>query len=147
MKSKVKSRDGPRLKWNNYDMAVMEAVSSGKVTITAASREFNVPRKTLDDRVKGRVAHGKKPGISTVLTTQEEESLEKYCIYMAERGFPLTRTMVKAFGWAISKRSGRNNWFNPDCSPSDHRWQLFKKRHPILVLSGVCMLKLSTPKL
>ena len=118
MKSKVKSRDGPHLKWNNDDMmAAMEAVSSGKVTITAASREFNVPRKTLDDRVKGRVTHGKKPGVSTVLTTKEEESLAKYLIYMVERDFPLTRTMVKAFGRAIPKCSGRHNRFNPDCGP------------------------------
>ena len=73
MRSKVKSRDGPRLKWNNDDMvAAMEAVSSGKVTITSASREFNVPRKTLDDRVKGRVTHGKKPGVSTVLTLRKK---------------------------------------------------------------------------
>ena len=48
-------------------MAAMESVSSGKVTVTAASREFNVPRKTIDDRVKERVTHGKKPGVSTVL--------------------------------------------------------------------------------
>ena len=47
MKSKVKSRDGPCMKWSNDDMmAAIKAVSSGKVTITAASREFNVPRKT-----------------------------------------------------------------------------------------------------
>ena len=83
VKSKVKSRDGPRLKWNNDDMmAAMEAVSSNKVTITSAPRELNVPRKTIDDRVKGRVTHGKKPGVSTVLTTQEEESLAKYLIYV-----------------------------------------------------------------
>ena len=114
--------------------------------------EFNVPRKTLNDRVKGRVTNGKKPAVSTVLTTKEEESLVKYLIYMAERDFPLTRTVVKAFGWAISKCSGRDNRFNPDCGPSDHWWELFKKHHPILVLRKAdslerSMLKLSTPKL
>ncbi len=43
----------------------MEAVSSGEMTVTASSRVFKVPRKTLDDRIKGNVAHGTKPGRTT----------------------------------------------------------------------------------
>ena len=50
---------------------------------------FLVPRKTLDDRIKDRVTHGSKPGVSTALTSIEEESLVSYLIYMANRGFPL----------------------------------------------------------
>ena len=53
-KSRVEPRGGPRLKWSDDDMkAAMEAVSSGEMTISNASRQFQVPRKTLDDRVKG----------------------------------------------------------------------------------------------
>ena len=76
VKSKVKSRDGPHLKWSNDDMmAAMEAVPSDKVNVTAASREFNVPRKTLDDRVKGRVTHTKKPGVRLSSRLRKRESL------------------------------------------------------------------------
>ena len=90
-----------RLKWDNDNMkAAMEAVSSGEMTVSASSRVFKVPRKTLDDRIRGNVSHGKKPGRTTILTPEEEESLTQYLLYMAERGFPLTRTMVKAFAWA-----------------------------------------------
>ncbi len=53
---------------------------------------------------------------------------------MADRGFPLTRTMVKAFAWAIAKRSGNEKRFNVEQGPSEHWWQLFKKRHPEIVL-------------
>ena len=92
-----------RLKWDNDNMkAAMEAVSSGEMTVSASSRVFKVPRKTLDDRIRGNVSHGKKPGRTTILTPEEEESLTQYLLYMAERGFPLTRTMVKAFAWAIA---------------------------------------------
>ena len=49
---------------------------------------------------------------------------------MVERGFPLTRTMVKAFAWAISKRSGTDSRFNQEQGPSERWWQLFKNRHP-----------------
>ena len=114
--------------------AAMEAVSSGEMTVSASSRVFKVPRKTLDDRIRGNVSHGKKPGRTTILTPEEEESLTQYLLYMAERGFPLTRTMVKAFAWAIAKRSGNDARFSPEQGPSEHWWQLYRKRHPNIVL-------------
>ena len=52
--------------------AAMEAVKSRRMTVTAAATTFSVPRKTLDDRVKGLVNHGKKPGDSTVLTAKKK---------------------------------------------------------------------------
>ena len=86
---------GRRKTWADNDMvSAMDAVKSGRFTITAAATQFSVPRKTLDDRIQGRVTHGSKPGVSTALTSIEEESLVSYLIYMANRGFPLTRTMV-----------------------------------------------------
>ena len=98
---------GRRKTWADNDMvSAMDAVKSGRFTITAAATQFSVPRKTLDDRIKGRVTHGSKPGVSTALTSIEEESLVSYLIYMVNRGFPLTRTMVKAFAWSIAKRCG-----------------------------------------
>ena len=42
--------------------------------------------------MKGRVQHGTHPGMSTVLTVQEENSLVNYLLHMAQCGFPLTRT-------------------------------------------------------
>ena len=88
-----------RLQWSDESMkAAIEAVSSGKMNISAASKMHKVPRKTLDDRVKGHVKHGHRPGVGTVLMAEEENSLEQYLVYMAKHGFPLTRTMVKALG-------------------------------------------------
>lgn len=125
----------PRLNWRNEDMIkAMEVVESKGKSISAAAKMFNVPRKTLDDRVKGRIKHGSKPGVCTALTFIQEKSLVNYLLYMAERGFPLTRTMVKAFALAIAKRSGCAYRFNEELGPSDHWWQLFKKRHPIIRL-------------
>ena len=83
---------------------------------------------------QGNVSHGKKPGRTTILTPEEGESLTQYLLYMAERGFPLTRTMVKAFAWAIAKRSGNDARFSPEQGPSEHWWQLYRKRHPNIVL-------------
>ena len=83
-----------RKQWREEDMvSAMEAVSQGTAVSTAA-KAFNVPRKLLDDCVKGRVKHGTKPGPDTVLTEEEEAALMSYLVYMAQRGFPLTRTMT-----------------------------------------------------
>ena len=95
---------GRRKTWADDDMvSAMDAVKSGHFTISAAATQFSVPRKTLDNRTKGRVIHGSKPGVSTALTSIEEDSLISYLIHMANRGFLLTRTMVKAFAWSIAK--------------------------------------------
>ena len=58
--------------------ASMEAVAGGKMSITAVATHYNVARKTLDDRVKGKVKRGTKPGITTVLTTEEDANYHIY---------------------------------------------------------------------
>ena len=88
-----------------------------------------------DDRVTGRVRHGSKPGVSTVLSSTEEDALESYLIYMANRGFPLTCTMVKAFAWSIAKKFDMAGCFNEEYGPGEKWWLLlFKQRHPRLSL-------------
>ena len=97
--------------WNPDDMQrAIEAVSDEKLTVSAAARHFHVPRKTLDDRMKGLVQHGTNPD------------------------FPLTRRMVMAFAWAIAKKAGTADRFNPEYGPGKHWWSNFRKRHPELML-------------
>ena len=98
-----------RKKWKDEDMEkALEVVQKRQATVSGSAKQFNVPRKTLDDRVKGRVFHGTKSGPGTVLTSAEEDILCNYLIYMAERGFPLTRKMVMAYAWALEKKIGQS---------------------------------------
>ncbi len=61
-----------RLQWSGDSVkAAMKAVTSENMSVSAASRKFKVPRKSLDDRISGNVAQGKKPGLTTVLTPTE----------------------------------------------------------------------------
>ena len=75
----------------------MESVKEG-MSVRGASMKFSVPHKTLEDRVKGRVPHGTNPGVKIILSKTVED--------MAKRGFPLTRTMVKVYAWAIANYLG-----------------------------------------
>ena len=61
---------------------------------------------------KGLVKHGSKPGPSTILSAEEEQTLEAFLFYMADHGYPLTKTMAKAYAWAIAKRVGTGDHFN-----------------------------------
>ncbi len=124
-----------RKQWNEEDMGkALEAVKKSEATVSKAAKQFNVPRKTLDDRVKGRVCHGSKSGPATVFTSAEEDILCNYLIYVAERGFPLTRRMVMAYAWSLAKKLGRADRFNKDVGPGEHWWSNFRKRHPFLTL-------------
>ena len=60
---------------------------------------------------------------------------------MADRGYPLTRTMVKAYGWAITKKSNNGDCFNEEFWPGYHWWANFKKRHPKVTLRRIDMLE------
>ena len=86
-----------RKMWQDSEMLnAMKKVEEGS-TVSAAARMCRVSRRTLDDRIRGRVAHGSRPGPSTVLTKEEEDALMAYLLYMAERGFPLTKKIGCCF--------------------------------------------------
>ena len=120
-----------RRQWNPDNMeAAMRAVQQEGKTVSAAAKQHSVPRKTLDDRIKGRVIHGSNPGPSTVLTAREEDALASYLLYMAERGFPLTSHMARGFAWAVSLRSGTSDRFNEETGPGKHWWSNFRADTP-----------------
>ena len=116
--------------WKDEDMvAAIESVQGG----SSVNKDFEVPQRTLDDRIRGHVVHSSKSGPSTVLSEAEEDALVSCLVYMAERGFPLTRKMVCAFAWAIAIRVGKGDRFTSN-GPSKHWWSNFLRRHPRLTL-------------
>ena len=50
----------------------IEAVNSGESVLRAA-KEHGVPRRTLIDRISGRVVHGTNPGPKSFLSAVEEK--------------------------------------------------------------------------
>ena len=122
-----------RRQWDGEEMeAAMRAVQEEGMTVNAAAKQFRVPKKTLDDRIKGRVEHGSRPGPSTALTAEEESALAAYLLYMAEHGFPLSSKIAMGFAWAVSLHSGTQERFNLETGPGRHWWRSFRSRHPEL---------------
>ena len=111
----------------------MEAVESGTMNVTEASKVFDISRQTLSDRIKRKytkVGGGRK----TKLTEDEEKILVDYCMFMAKCSHPLTVPVVKAFASAIVRKSNQPSRFHPTNGPSWKWWQGFKKRHPEISL-------------
>ena len=74
-----------RKQWKDADMvAAMEAVARGDLTVSRAAVVHSVPRKTLNNHVKGRVVHGTKPGGDTILTDAEDKTLCTLCTWSRE---------------------------------------------------------------
>ena len=115
-------------------VSAMNAVEKKEMTIYSAAARFSVPRKTSDERIKGHVKHGASPGLATALTLEQEEAFVSYLFYMADHGYPLTRTMVKAYEWAIAKKSGNGERFNKEFEPGEHWLINFRRRHSNVTL-------------
>ena len=72
----------------------ISAVRANRLNISSAAREYKVPRKTLEGHIK-KQTFSSMPGPQRMITIDEESALVNYIVYMAERGFPITRKMLK----------------------------------------------------
>ena len=123
----------PHKQWKDEDMQkAYDAVIIEKLSISAAAKQFNVPRTTLGDRVNGKVPVDVQMGRPVVLGSETEETLVKYISYAAEQRYPITRRQVIGLAWAISLERGQD-CFNSH-GPSLKWWRGFKKRHPEVAL-------------
>ena len=71
----------------------MKAVKERNIKCGTAAKKFNVPRKSLVNRIKGYVAHGLRPGPATMLTTEKENALVEYIKNMCSTGLPISKTI------------------------------------------------------
>ncbi|XP_060581287.1 uncharacterized protein LOC132737921 [Ruditapes philippinarum] len=102
-------------------------------SISSVSKSTGIPKQTLYDHSKGKYKNKiTQMGPDRALTESEEKALVNYSLYMSDRGYPLTRSMIRAFTRAIIKKSGRDTKINMLNGPS-HEWiRKFLKRHPEL---------------
>ena len=120
-----------RRQWTPENMrSAFEDVTERGISISEAARIHCVPRTTLSDRVRGKqelsCAIGRPPAIA------DEEAIVRYCVYLAEHRYPVTRGQVIALAWAVSLRENQDAFGGG--GPSLKWWRGFRKRHPELTL-------------
>jgi hypothetical protein len=115
----------------NHLEAAKEAVMTRGWTVCKASKIYKVPRTTLFDHTRGRFRDGVgKMGRTLALDQQTENSLVKYCIYMAQKGFPLTRKILGVLALQSIKQMKVKNPFS-EAGPSRKWVRSFLKRHTL----------------
>ena len=122
-----------KLTWESEDMRrALTEVHAGTLTISAASKEYNIPRMTLSDRFHKKVAVDARVGRPGALSKADEDSLVHYIKYMYERRFPVERSQVLSLAWAIDLKMEQRSF--GENGPSLHWWRGFRDRHPELSL-------------
>jgi len=105
----------------------LEDVKAKRLTVSAASRTYNVPRTTLQDKMQ-RI-HSKSSGGKTIFSALEEESFKQHFLTLASYGFPLTtfdlRLITKSYLDTLGKKVDK---FSNDTPGKDWAYS-FLKRH------------------
>ena len=130
-----------RQTWSEGDMArAIKAINDKECGYQKAAQLYNVPKSTLERRVKGlnKVAKGTQKGMgnqSMVLPPELDNKLAQYVLHMEECLFGLTCTDVRRMAYDLAEKNGLSNKFNSTTRLAGYHWYYaFLRRHPELSL-------------
>ncbi|XP_056106394.1 uncharacterized protein si:rp71-1d10.8 [Rhinichthys klamathensis goyatoka] len=108
-----------------------EQVGSGRPALRLLARKWNVPKTTLQRRVKGLVegsehASGRKPFIPV----ESEQELVRLLTLLSQRGFPLRRSDVQSLAFEFAKINGIRGFSEEKQKAGYHWYEGFIKRNP-----------------
>lgn len=111
---------------------LVQKIRAGTMTLADASRQYNIPRPTLSDKVRGRTPITKDKQNRRVLDPEEEEELVVWCLERASQGdMPCMADFMKELDRYLVNH-GRNSLAN-----SKEWTKSFLRRHPELTDSGI----------
>lgn len=117
--------------------AAIEAVINKEMGYEKASKQFNVPKRTLERYVKShedsspfiKLRMGRKPALSEVI----EEELEKYYIHLDQRFYGLRLKDVRHLAFQIAIKNNAQHPFSQSKKIAGTKWlRGFLRRHPTL---------------
>jgi hypothetical protein len=110
-------------------LLAIKAIQNRRFTsVAAAARSFEVPRSTLQDRMKGITSWSDTRAIGHKFTQLEEESIQDWLISMDHRGAALTIAMLRDIANLLLKNRGEHT---PQTVSKNWPTQ-YIKRHPEL---------------
>lgn len=120
--------------WKEEDLKnAINKVNNDGYSVRKASMEFNIPRKTLERKLKTGCDSKIPMGPSSCLGTANELRLVRHIKKMQAHGFPLTRDCVRSLAYDFAVQLGLKHKFNNEKGKAGYDWlQLFLSRHPDL---------------
>lgn len=130
---KLSKHKEKRMKYNaeNLKMA-LDAVKIG-MSKKQAAKQFQVPRSTIQFRLKNPEKTNPRPGPSSVLTDTEENVLVNWIIQSSKRGFPRRKEDIQYSVSDFLRKAKRRSLFKNDL-PGDKWLKLFLRRHPEIAI-------------
>lgn len=127
MKSKVKKKVPYEKQYSAEGVyKAIDAIEKG-ASLRQASRDFNVPRSTLYNKLHHVVPVEATKGPATYLTYEEEALLVGWILYCCDRGFPVTKTILLDRVQKLVEKLERQTPFKNN-RPGRHWWECFCKR-------------------
>lgn len=121
--------------WSQDDLRrAVEAVKAGS-SVRNASEVYNIPRKTLERRVKINNDVKGKMGFSGIFSKEQEHRLVRHVKEMQNRGFPLTISDLRSLAYHFAIQLDVKHSFNQQKEMAGYDWvQLFLRRNSDLSL-------------
>lgn len=121
-----------RAKWTEDTLKkAIEAVNNGN-SVKKVSKDFNIPRSTLRDRLKSQ--NGAKPslGRKPIFSEEQEQQLSDHVVTLAKIFYGITPTDLRRLAFDVAEKIGLKHNFNQDSKMAGLDWlRGFIKRHKI----------------
>lgn len=122
-----------RASWSEDNLKeAVEMVNAYRTTAWQASKEYNIPCRTLRRRIAQNNTIKGSLGLASCLNSHET-NLIRYIKKMESAGYPLTSVVLRRLAYSFAEINNIPNKFNKEKKMAGYDWlQLFLKRYPEL---------------
>lgn len=124
-------RKTDRCSWEQSNLnRAIAAVENGELSQSEAAKEYDIPKSTLNDRLKSQ--NFKKPltGRKSVFTSEMEQELKNHAVTMSDAYFGLTSRGLRKLAYQFAEELKLNHPFNKEKQMAGEDWlQSFLSRH------------------
>lgn len=132
---RVYSRQTEKANWDCEQLkAALGAIRNGR-SIREVSRAFNIPRSTLQKRLKQNSDAGPSLGRKPVFSTVEEKCLAEHVIHLSKLFYGISRQEIKKCAYDYALKNNLTCPFNRESKSAGNDWLWgFMKRNPSIAL-------------
>lgn len=118
--------------WSQENLInAVNSVMNDNMSVRRASVMFNIPRKTLERRIKSGNTEKGSMGPSCDFGRENEARLSRHILKMQSKGFPLTRDDLRTIAFQFAEQLNIKHRFNKEIQKAGYDWLcLFLSRNP-----------------
>lgn len=135
MPTKYKRKNSNRGNYTQENLRLaIQAVKNGS-SVLGASKTYEIPRKTLERKIKNNVSTTGKMGPDSMLGDANENKLVQHIKKAQKYGFPITVPDVRKIAYNFAESLKINHKFNKEKAIAGSDWfRSFLRRHPDLCI-------------